>query len=104
MERQIPVHGPPWFVLALAAKISGLSSLKKMPNDSDDDPISALKRGDLNIHCSRMELVQNTSHQPGRYIGNGYIRQNDDGVIEFTLYATEIPNVESVYPFIDCPL
>ncbi len=53
-----------------------------MPNDSDDDPISALKRGDLNIHCSRMELVQNTSHQPGRYIGNGYIRQNDDGVIE----------------------
>jgi len=42
-----------------------------------------------------MELVQNTSHQPGRYIGNGYIWQNDDGVIEFTLYATEIPNVEA---------
>jgi len=75
-----------------------------MPNDSDDDPISALKRGDLNIHCSRMELVQNTSHQPGRYIGNGYIKQNDDGVIEFTLYATEIPNVEAYTRLLMSPM
>jgi hypothetical protein len=75
-----------------------------MPSESDYDPISALKRGDLNIHCSRMELVQNTSHQPGRYIGNGYIRQNDDGVIEFMLYATEIPNVEAYTRLLMSPM
>jgi hypothetical protein len=75
-----------------------------MPSKSDDDPISALKRGDLNVHCSRMELVQNTADQPGRYIGNGYIRQNDDGVIEFTLYATEIPNVEAYTRLLMSPM
>ena len=64
-----------------------------MLSESDRDPISALQRGQLNIHCSRMELVQNTPHQPIRYVGSGYIRQKDDGNIEFTIYATEIINV-----------
>lgn len=65
-----------------------------MPSESEHDPISALKQGRLNIHCSRMELVQNTPHQPIRYIGSGYIRQRDDGSIEFTIYAIEIVNVD----------
>jgi hypothetical protein len=73
-----------------------------MVGESDQNLISALKRGHLNIHCSRMELAQNTSHQPVRYVGSGYIRQNGDGGIEFTIYATEIYNVDVVttlYPF-----
>jgi hypothetical protein len=75
-----------------------------MPSESDDDPISAVKRGDLTIHCARMELVQNTSTQPGRYIGNGYIRQNDNGVIEFTLYATEIANYQAYTALLMSPM
>jgi hypothetical protein len=51
-----------------------------------------------------MELVQNTSNQPGRYIGNGYIRQNDDGVVEFTLYASEIPNFEAYTRLLMSPM
>lgn len=75
-----------------------------MPSESDDDPISALKRGDLDLHFSRMELVQNTPHQPGIYIGTGYVRQNDDGVIEFMLYATEIPNAEACTRLLMSPM
>jgi hypothetical protein len=67
-----------------------------MRSESDDDLISALKQGHLDIHCSRMELAQNTPSNPIRYIGSGYIRQNNDGGIEFTIYATEICNVDMV--------
>src|SRR5947209_5355320 len=51
-----------------------------------------------------MELVQNISDQPGRYLGNGYIRQNDDGGIEFTLYATEITNVKAFTDLLLSPM
>jgi hypothetical protein len=75
-----------------------------MQSEGDENPIFSLRQGHLNIHCSRMELIQNTSRQPGRYIGNGYIRQNDLGVIEFMLYATEIPNVEAYTRLLMSPM
>jgi hypothetical protein len=63
-----------------------------MPSDNDLDPISALKQGHLHIHCPRLELTQNTPNAPGSYVGSGYIRQTDNGSIEFTIYVTEIIN------------
>ncbi len=74
-----------------------------MPSENDDDPLSALKRGDLNVHSARMELVQNTSNQPGRYIGNGYIKQKEDGIIEFTLDAARGRQRSSIFRFIVVP-
>jgi hypothetical protein len=75
-----------------------------MPSENDDDPLSALKRGDLNVHSARMELVQNTSNQPGRYIGNGYIKQKEDGVIEFTLDAAEVGNDQAYSALLLSPM
>jgi hypothetical protein len=63
-----------------------------MQAESERDPISALKDGHLMIHCFRMELVQDSSDQPARYAGSGYIEQVDHSAIVFTMYSTETTN------------
>jgi hypothetical protein len=61
----------------------------------EKDLIVALKQGRLNIDCVRMELVQNSQHEPVKYIGGGYIKQDDNGVIIFKIYTKEIENVNA---------
>ena len=61
----------------------------------EKDLIVALKQGRLNIDCVRMELVQNSQHKPVKYIGGGYIKQDDNGVIIFKIYTKEIENVNA---------
>jgi hypothetical protein len=67
-----------------------------MPSESEDDPILALKQGHFNIHCPTIELAQKTPNQARIYFGSGYIKQNLNGLIEFTIYAN---NISSHNPF-----
>lgn len=63
-----------------------------MHSGMDDDPVRTLKQGQLHIHCFQMELTQNTSAQPRKYAGSGYITQNTDGGIAFVIYAITSSN------------
>src|SRR3984893_7372527 len=65
-----------------------------MQGENDYDPVGALKQGRLHIHCFQMELTQNASDHPRKYVGSGYITQNVDGGIEFIIYANTFFNTD----------
>jgi len=60
---------------------------------SEKDLIMALKQGCLNIDCVTMELVQNSQENPVKYIGRGYIKQDENGVLNFKIYTNEVENL-----------
>jgi hypothetical protein len=60
-----------------------------------DDAITALKSGKFEIDCIAMTLTQNSGENAPTFCGNGYIRQDAAGAIQFKLYANSFANTDS---------
>jgi hypothetical protein len=57
-----------------------------------DETIDAFRRGMLDLDCKRIVLSQNRDGGE-RFEGPGYVRQAEDGSLEFKLYAIKLENV-----------
>jgi hypothetical protein len=57
-----------------------------------DETIDAFRRGVLDLDCKRIVLSQNREGGE-RFEGPGYVRQAEDGTLEFKLYAVKLENV-----------
>ena len=58
-----------------------------------DETIDAFRRGVLDLDCKRIVLRQNRDGGE-RFEGPGYVRQAEDGSLEFKLYAVKLENVK----------
>jgi hypothetical protein len=59
-----------------------------------DEILEAARRGDLFLDCHEMELKQNCDEFPGLVRGPGYIKQNEEGRLEFKIYVQEHENTD----------
>ena len=59
-----------------------------------DETIADLKAGKLAIDCIDMALTQVADERPITFRGKGYIRQDEEGVFRFKIYAQEVDNTD----------
>jgi hypothetical protein len=64
---------------------------------TDQELIAALKQGTVHIDCARIELVQNKISNRMRYVGPGYIYQQDDGILAFRMYVQDSQNASDLF-------
>src|SRR4051812_36718717 len=54
-----------------------------------NEVFDAFERGELELPCPKMELIQDDSEKPKRYRGSGIIRLNSERRLEFLMHPTE---------------
>jgi hypothetical protein len=59
-----------------------------------DQIVEAFRGGKLQIDFISLTLVKNTSDNPIKYRGTGYIRQTDDNTLTLQLYSVETKNTD----------